>query len=121
VSPPVVVSLVEVNRVRHVTLEGVVLALSECLEPHDELEQLGRVREFRRALAGLLEQPLPQNAMGSSAGVPVELEAPRHELEQLADELEHLAAADFEGAPAEFKRAELRGLAGRLRGRATRA
>jgi hypothetical protein len=115
--PPVVVVLVEVNRVRHVTLEGVVLALAECLEPHDELEQLGRVREFRRALAALLEQPLPQHAMSSSAGVPVELEAPRHELEQLADELEALARADLEQGNGELHREDLRGLAGELRER----
>jgi hypothetical protein len=97
----ITVNVVEVNRQRLVSLEGVALALAAAIDAgerdadgHTTIDggalALEPVRQLRRALSALLMQPLPEGRYPETAGQDVELVAPAHELEQLADELEQL-------------------------------
>lgn len=115
----VVVNVLDVNRVRHVNLDGITEALADALEAArrtpawdraGEPHLLDAPHELLRALRALRTQPLPEHLMDERMGPAVELEAPRDELEQLADELERIRA----GIPSSAATASLRSTLGEL-------
>jgi hypothetical protein len=73
--PVVVMDVVEVNRVRLVTLDGIVAALSAALEDTDpQAKPYRNACELLRALRELRERELPVDVMTTTAEVRAPLE-----------------------------------------------